>query len=572
MRSFRPITAAAIVAFATLLSFQAGAQGFTNTRLTLGEMASREDASERSELDKWREDLKYIRETLPAKHPDLFHRLDRDKFYSEVDKLDKALAGMTANRAALEFERIVGLARDGHTWTSPVFDEKLKFRLFPLALYEFTDGVFIRKAAPEYKDIVGAKVLKVGKMPIDEAYRTVAPYMSTDNEMGQKEYVPRYLAIPEVLYALGISEHPDRVTLGLEKDGKRFSKEIVLPKDVDNTVRAVRARIKDWPDSRDGAENPLPLSLSHVEKMHFVEYVPEKKLLYVRMTSVLNDKDQTLEQFWDKVFAEADSKRPEKLVLDLRYNGGGNNQLVKPIITGIIKRDWIDKKGHFYVVIGRQTFSAAQNLTNMLEKWTNVVFVGEPTGSHVNMYGDAVSYNLPNSGMLLRISELFWQNMHARDERKWTAPQINAELSFADYVNNIDPAIEAVMEPYEKHKTLREIALEAYQANDLPGFREKAIAFAKDPRNKYAEIESQINGFGYQLISLKRYDDAIGMFKINVHLFPGSSNVYDSLGEAYMLKGEKELAVQNYKKSLELDPENNNAKAMIKRIESGNPH
>lgn len=558
------------ITLAVLLPSSASAQSYSNGMSPLGEIKPA-DADAKSELEKWREDLEYIKTELPRRHKDLFHRLDKEKFYSEIEKLDKQLPGLTANRAALEFERIVGLARDGHTWTSPVFAENMKFRLFPYALYTFSDGIFVRKASPEYKDIIGSKVLKVGKHTIKEAYEIVAPYMSTDNEMGQMEYVPRYLAIPEVLYALGISEDPDKVVLELEKGGRVFKKEIGLPEGQDNLIRAVRARIKDWPDASDGAERLKPLNLQNVDQMLWYEHVPEKDLLYVRMTSVLNDKEQTLEQFWEKVFAEADAKKPEKLVLDLRYNGGGNNQLVTPIIKGIVKREWLDKEGHFFVVIGRQTFSAAQNLTNMLEKWTNAIFVGEPTASHVNMYGDALSYNLPNSGLLLRISELFWQNMHARDERKWTAPQVVAELSFADYVKNVDPALEAVMQPYKKRPTLREIALAAFRANDLPSFVDKATAFKNDPANKYADVESQINGFGYELIRIKRLDDAVNMFKLNVSLYPDSSNVYDSLGEAYMLKGEKELAIKNYKKSLELDPENNNAKAMIKRIETGHP-
>lgn len=56
------------------------------------------------------------------------------------------------------------------------------------------------------------------------------------------------------------------------------------------------------------------------------------------------------------------------------------------------------------------------------------------------------------------------------------------------------------------------------------------------------------------------------MFKLNVALFPDSFNVYDSLGEAYMVAGERELAIKNYKKSLELNPNNTNAAKMLKKI------
>lgn len=563
---------AAAAAFAVFTSFAAVGiygQAFAAVRTKLGEIKS-EGSEAKSELAKWREDLEYIKKTLPEKHADLFRRLDRDKFYSEIEKLDKALPGMTANRAAIEFERIVGLARDGHTFTSPLYYQKSGFRLFPYGMYAFSDGIYIRKAAPEYKDILGAKVVGVGKYDIDKAYEIVAPYMSADNEMFTMEYVPRYLGCPEVLYELGISADPDKVSLKLEKDGKVFTKVVSLPESVDNKIPEVRKRIRDWPDARDSAPGDTPLHLKNAEETKWFEYVPDKKLLYVHMKDVLNSENETLEQFWGRVFAEADAKKPEKLVLDLRYNGGGNNTLVRPIIRGIIQRPELDKEGRFFVIIGRVTFSAAQNLTNMLDIWTNAVFVGEPTGSHVNMFGDSVTYHLPNSGMPMRISELFWQNKHARDESKWTPPDIVAELSFADYMKNVDPAVEAVAKPYEPRRSLREIALAAYEAQDLKGFREKVIAYKKDPNNKYAEVESQVNGFGYQLIRMNKLDDAVWMFQLNVELYPDSYNVYDSLGEAYMLKGEKELAIKNYRKSLELNPKNSNAEAMIRKIESGN--
>jgi cytochrome c-type biogenesis protein CcmH/NrfG len=61
-------------------------------------------------------------------------------------------------------------------------------------------------------------------------------------------------------------------------------------------------------------------------------------------------------------------------------------------------------------------------------------------------------------------------------------------------------------------------------------------------------------------------DDAILMFRKNVELHPGSSNAYDSLGEAYMKNGDKELAVKNYQKSVELDPGNDNGVAALKKL------
>jgi Flp pilus assembly protein TadD len=72
---------------------------------------------------------------------------------------------------------------------------------------------------------------------------------------------------------------------------------------------------------------------------------------------------------------------------------------------------------------------------------------------------------------------------------------------------------------------------------------------------------------GYYLINNNRIKDAITIFKLNVEAFPDAWNVYDSLGEAYALNGETELAIQNYRKSLEINPQNTNAVQALQKLE-----
>jgi CubicO group peptidase (beta-lactamase class C family) len=78
--------------------------------------------------------------------------------------------------------------------------------------------------------------------------------------------------------------------------------------------------------------------------------------------------------------------------------------------------------------------------------------------------------------------------------------------------------------------------------------------------------EDQLNSLGYQMLGLKKVKEAIEIFKLNVEAHPASSNAYDSLGEAYMIDGEKDLAIKNYQKSLELNPKNTNAIEKLKKL------
>ena len=86
-------------------------------------------------------------------------------------------------------------------------------------------------------------------------------------------------------------------------------------------------------------------------------------------------------------------------------------------------------------------------------------------------------------------------------------------------------------------------------------------------KNDYDFREEQLNTLGYQLLQSGMKKDAIEIFKLNVEEFPKSFNVYDSLGEGYMINGDTKLAIKNYEKSLKLNPKNDNAKKMLDKMQ-----
>jgi CubicO group peptidase (beta-lactamase class C family) len=85
----------------------------------------------------------------------------------------------------------------------------------------------------------------------------------------------------------------------------------------------------------------------------------------------------------------------------------------------------------------------------------------------------------------------------------------------------------------------------------------------------YKRDEDTLNQLGYQLLVENKLDDAIKVLKMNVDEYPKFWNCYDSLGEAYMKAGQKTLAIENYKKSVELNPQNTNGVEMLKKLQAG---
>jgi tetratricopeptide (TPR) repeat protein len=131
---------------------------------------------------------------------------------------------------------------------------------------------------------------------------------------------------------------------------------------------------------------------------------------------------------------------------------------------------------------------------------------------------------------------------------------------------------------YDRYDSPKRIQLRAYNAPIRTLF-EQILLRGEPAINDYRRTrksgsaatllnENQVNSLGYWLKGKKRLHEAIEVFKMNTEDFPKSSNAYDSLGEAYMDNGDKELAIKNYKRSLELNPSNLNAIEMIKRLQN----
>lgn len=104
------------------------------------------------------------------------------------------------------------------------------------------------------------------------------------------------------------------------------------------------------------------------------------------------------------------------------------------------------------------------------------------------------------------------------------------------------------------------------QKSGIEAAKKSFAEMRKSDRGRYLFDERQFNALGYRLMGQEKIKEAIAIFEFNVEMYPESFNVYDSLGEAYMNDGQEALAVQNYEKSLALNPENRNAIEMLKRL------
>jgi hypothetical protein len=122
---------------------------------------------------------------------------------------------------------------------------------------------------------------------------------------------------------------------------------------------------------------------------------------------------------------------------------------------------------------------------------------------------------------------------------------------------------------YEQYNSptrlVRELLWETIEQESVEAaIAEYALLKTSEPPESFDEYV--LNSLGYRLLRAERFDEAIAIFRLNVEEYPDAWNPYDSLGEAYMQAGELELGIEYYERSLELNPENTNGAAMLRRI------
>ena len=138
--------------------------------------------------------------------------------------------------------------------------------------------------------------------------------------------------------------------------------------------------------------------------------------------------------------------------------------------------------------------------------------------------------------------------------------RLNFTLARMIFEKDYEPTV-----PIADNETNQKFSREIIETVLNKGLDEAKVRYNSRP-SKTDILEDALNAKGYDLLSQNKYDEAIAIFTMNIIAYPKSANAFDSLGEAFMKKGDKASAITNYEKSLQLDPTNGNAKDMLKQL------
>ena len=294
----------------------------------------------------WRQDLGYFAHEIATKHRDPYHFIDKTRFDRSVADLRQRIPSMKDYEIVVGLQHLAALVGDGHTF----LDTRGLYQRFPLEVFWFGGNLRVVRAAPEYRQALGAKVVAIGSFSIGEIQRRLQQLIPQgENQWYVLDSGAQQVVNVEPLAALGILPDLGPADFTFEDDsGRRF-----------------KLRIKPVATDAQGPEeiarSPVPLPFQHPDDPLWFTYLADSKTVYVDFRSYRDLKTRAagLRAFM--------AKRPVKrLIIDMRWNGGGDYTKGRDyLIYKIAYMAKLNRAGHLFVISGRRTFSAAMvNVTD----------------------------------------------------------------------------------------------------------------------------------------------------------------------------------------------------------------
>ncbi len=260
------------------------------------------------------------------------------------------------------------------------------------------------------------------------------PLVTRDNDWTIRQRLPGWLMTAEVLHGLRVTETPGTAAFGFVLPNGERRDLTLAPIDVDafgarygfNSAPVVRGRPPLWLRQ---AATPLTISTLQHGRIVYVSY----KRVTVQTGAAAQ-----------RILRLAKAKRFRRVIVDVRLNGGGDNHTYIPLLAALRGRA-VNRYARPVVLMGRATFSAAQNFISELEQRPRPVFVGEPSGGSPNLYGDNRPIDLPGLGLTAFVPQIYWVKSRPDDPRVQIEPDVLVDLGSADFFAGRDPVLAAAL-------------------------------------------------------------------------------------------------------------------------------
>ncbi|MBO9729577.1 MAG: hypothetical protein J7623_13145 [Chitinophaga sp.] len=376
--------------------------------------------------DALRQDLKYYKDTLPAKHVKLYNKITKAQFDDRIATIAAKLDTLTEEGFMIELFRLNAAIGDEHTRIEPKFTLSL-----PIKFEIFKEGIFVTGILPEDSSYLSCKLVAINGWSVDAVNRKFKEVIKTDNQSYFEIYRQKFFNNPVFLKGLGILPSDQRATFTLQ-NARQETFDVTLPSAPKGSTKL--ATVNQY-------QTLLPYKKGN--KKYWYDYDTATKTLYFNYATCAEDPQEPFPDFNTGLFATINNVHPDKIIVDLRFNDGGNSGVLSPFLDSI-GQSYLNKKGHLFVLIGKLTFSSAVMNAVYLKRNTHAILIGQMTSGNINCYGENRGFRLPNTQMIIGYSTRYWEVW--KGKKGALQPDYPVSYSAKNFFNNRDEALEYVYE------------------------------------------------------------------------------------------------------------------------------
>lgn len=387
----------------------------------------------------WQQDLEALDADIHQYHVNPFWFKNEKRYrqlYRKAHNYIETSKTVDANRVNGYFEKLVAYISDGHSY---VVNKAERFGVFAYRLEWFGDDLHIVSVEQGDSRFLGAKVLAFDGMSIEKANKRIAPYIPIVNSSSFKFHSRDAYYLAGLLEDAEISKSSQIIELTLElKEGNRVKK-----------IFGLHNRENEFIDLHESLDVTPPLYRRQQDKYQWLTFLENERAVYLRYARVMEKNSGDIKHITDQLVHVLNNHEVQKLIIDVRDNGGGDSFFNAPLINAIAKNKAINQRSRLFVITNHNTFSAAINFSGNMEIKTRTIFVGEKVADRATFAGEAgpqAKHSLSNSGIVVSLSFSEWNSTYDNDRRDAIALDIPIKLTLQDFLAGRDPILQACLD------------------------------------------------------------------------------------------------------------------------------
>lgn len=363
-------------------------------------------------------DLNLYRQTIEQKHVHPFTAESHAAFNAAADRMAAEIGTYSPERFLVELMRVNAIVNDEHTmvWA------KSRWQL-PYRFVHCEEGMVVSHTDSAHHAHAMHRLLAINDRPFAEVADRLKGFIKQDNPSFVIAAMGWLIEEPAVLMGLGIIDRYDAIPFSFQSPAGDTMRTVVDALPIDAPVNWKRAEALD---------RMIAYARSGT---YWYTDDPATRTLYVQYGQCQEDPELPFKEFNARLFAHITATKPERLVLDLRPNGGGNSSILRPFIKKI-RGSYLNADGRFSVLIGPGVFSSALMNAVELKRTTKATLVGQVTGANVNQYGEVKNLILPHTGIRMTWSTKYWENW--KGKTGGLEPDVVMPVTWADLQQGMD--------------------------------------------------------------------------------------------------------------------------------------